>query len=73
MSIFETEKTFFVLLEGKTTLVITHRLVGLDEVDQILVLFQGRIIERGMESELLEQDGFYRKMWLMQNRILSYS
>ena len=66
-------ENLFALLESKTTLLITHRLVGLNEVDQILVLFQGRIIERGMESELLEQDGFYRRMWLTQNRILSYS
>jgi ABC-type transport system involved in cytochrome bd biosynthesis fused ATPase/permease subunit len=49
-SIFEAEKTFFALLEGKTTLLITHRLLGLDGVVQILVLFQGRIHEWGMTS-----------------------
>jgi len=65
-------ETLFTVLSGKTTLLITHRLVGLERVDQILVLYRGRIIERGRESELLEQNGFYRRMWTLQNRILSY-
>ena len=64
--------TLFTVLAGKTTLLITHRLVGLKKADQILVLDQGRIIERGAESELLGQDSFYRKMWTQQNRIISY-
>ena len=65
-------ETLFTVLSGKTTLLITHRLVGLERVDQILVLYRGRIIEHGRESELLEQNGFYRRMWTLQNRILSY-
>jgi ATP-binding cassette subfamily C protein CydCD len=65
--------TLFTALAGKTTLLITHRLVGLEKVDQILVLYRGRIIERGTESELLKiHDGFYRRMWTLQNRILNY-
>lgn len=65
-------ETLFTALARKTTLLITHRLTGLDRVDQILVLYQGRIIESGRESDLLGQDGFYRRMWTLQNRILSY-
>ena len=65
--------TLFTALAGKTTLLITHRLVGLEKADQILVLRRGRIIERGVEPELLGiHDGFYRRMWVLQNRILSY-
>jgi ATP-binding cassette subfamily C protein CydC len=64
--------TVFDALSGKTTLLITHRLVGLDRADQILVLNQGRIIEHGVEQELLGQDSYYRKMWTQQNRILNY-
>ena len=65
-------ETLFVILKNKTGIMITHRLVGLENVDQILVLTDGKIIERGTENELLGQDGFYRQMWAAQNRILSY-
>ena len=61
------------LLKGKTTLLITHRLVGLGQADRILVLDGGRITEQGTEDELLDQGGLYRTMWLSQNRILCYS
>lgn len=49
---------------------ITHRLVGLDAMDEILVLDNGRIVQRGTQADLLEQDGLYRKMWELQNRAL---
>ena len=64
--------TLFEIIKGKTTLFVTHRLVGLDRVDQILVLDQGRIIERGTEKELLSRAGFYYRLYSQQNRILSY-
>ena len=64
--------TLFKILENKTAILITHRLVGLENVDQILVLAGGKIIERGTEKELLGADSFYRRMWAAQNRILSY-
>ena len=65
-------ETLFEILKNKTALLVTHRLVGLKNVDQILVLHQGRIVERGTEGELLSKDGFYREMWALQNRILHY-
>jgi ABC-type multidrug transport system fused ATPase/permease subunit len=64
--------TLFEILKNKTALLVTHRLVGLSRVDQILVLSQGRIVERGTESELLSKDSLYRVMWSHQNRILHY-
>ena len=64
--------TLFGILENKTAILITHRLVGLENVDQILVLVRGEILERGTEKELLKRDGFYRQMWALQNRILAY-
>ena len=71
-----TEKAFldilFGILENKTAILITHRLVGLENVDQILVLVGGEILERGTEKELLERNGYYRQMWASQNRILAY-
>ncbi len=64
--------TLFEILKNKTALLVTHRLVGLSRMDQILVLSQGQIVERGTESELLSKDGLYRVMWSHQNRILQY-
>jgi len=64
--------TLFEILKNKTALLVTHRLVGLSRVNQILVLSQGQIVERGTESELLSKDSLYRVMWSHQNRILHY-
>ncbi|TGE36167.1 thiol reductant ABC exporter subunit CydC [Desulfosporosinus fructosivorans] len=52
------------LMEGRTTLVITHRLIGLEKMDEILVLDHGQIVERGNHEELLRQEGLYHKMWV---------
>ncbi|MBC8254591.1 MAG: thiol reductant ABC exporter subunit CydC [Ardenticatenia bacterium] len=54
------------LMKGRTTLLITHRLVGLEAVDDILVLRSGRIVERGRHHELLQTDSIYRRMWELQ-------
>ena len=51
------------LMEGRTTLVITHRLIGLEKMDEILVLDRGQIVERGKHDELLGQKGLYRMLW----------
>ena len=54
------------LMANRTTLIITHRLTGLEAVDEILVLRNGRIIERGTHDALLQQSGLYRHMWNLQ-------
>jgi ATP-binding cassette subfamily C protein CydCD len=61
----------FTIMRDRTALLITHRLVGLDGCDEILVLDQGRIVQRGQQAVLLAQDGLYRRMWEIQNRILN--
>ncbi|MFF7406900.1 thiol reductant ABC exporter subunit CydD [Streptomyces murinus] len=48
--------------EGRTTLLITHRLAGLDEVDEVLVLDAGRVVQRGTYAELAAVDGPLREM-----------
>ena len=53
----------YLLMEGRTTLVITHRLTGLERMDEILVLDRGQIVERGKHTELLQQKGLYHQMW----------
>ena len=59
------------LMQGRTTLVITHRLVAMERMDEILVLDQGRIIERGTHDRLLAMDGLYRQMFEVQNGMLA--
>ena len=54
------------LSRGRTTLVIAHRLSTVTGADEILVLEEGRIVERGRHSRLLEQRGRYAEMWRRQ-------
>jgi thiol reductant ABC exporter CydC subunit len=49
--------------EGRAVLLITHRLTGLEGVDQVIVLDDGRAVERGGHSELLARGGPYARMW----------
>ncbi|MCX4511937.1 thiol reductant ABC exporter subunit CydD [Streptomyces sp. NBC_01619] len=51
-----------VATEGRTTVLITHRLRGLDAVDEVLVLDEGRTVQRGPYAELAEADGPLRRM-----------
>ena len=56
------------IAEGRTTLVIAHRLSTVMDADQILVLQQGHIAERGTHSQLLEAQGEYARMWALQQQ-----
>lgn len=52
--------------QNRTTLVIAHRLSTIVHADQIIVLEQGRIVERGTHAELLAKQGLYASMWARQ-------
>jgi ATP-binding cassette subfamily B protein len=54
------------VMQGRTTIVIAHRLSTLSEMDRILVFEQGRIIEDGSHKELLQKESYYSRMWAMQ-------
>ncbi|MBN1287835.1 MAG: multidrug ABC transporter ATP-binding protein, partial [Anaerolineae bacterium] len=54
------------LMSGRTSFVIAHRLSTIREADQILVLRDGEIIERGTHHDLLDQKGFYHRLYMSQ-------
>jgi ATP-binding cassette, subfamily C, bacterial CydC len=66
----ETDLTglLFRISQDKGLLWITHRLVGLERFDEILVMQGGRIIERGSHADLWQAGGLYRRMWELQQR-----
>ncbi len=70
----KTERAFqeelFNLARNRTTLVIAHRLSTVVHADQILVMDQGSIIERGTHHDLLLANGRYASMWRMQESSL---
>ncbi|HEU0152152.1 MAG TPA: ABC transporter ATP-binding protein/permease [Arenimonas sp.] len=53
---------------GRTTLVIAHRLSTVMDADEILVLDQGRVVERGSHAALLAGNGHYARMWRLQQQ-----
>ncbi|WP_343952888.1 amino acid ABC transporter ATP-binding/permease protein, partial [Nonomuraea longicatena] len=53
----------------RTTLLVTHRLTGLEQVDEILVMEHGRIIQRGHHDDLVATPGYYRDLWQSESLI----
>ena len=62
------QKALEELLHGRTSFVIAHRLSTIRHADQVLVLKDGEIIERGKHDELLKQRGFYHDLYMSQFR-----
>ena len=62
--------TLFNIMRYKTSMLITHRLVGLENIDEVLVMDHGRIVERGTHDKLINKQGIYQHLWNLQNRIL---
>lgn len=61
------QKSFDELADGRTTLAIAHRLSTLRNMDRIVVLSSGRVIEQGTHNQLLRAGGEYARLWHMQS------
>jgi len=62
------QRAFDTLLEGRTSFVIAHRLSTIRNADQVLMLKDGRIVERGSHTELLDRRGAYYELYMSQFR-----
>jgi ABC-type multidrug transport system fused ATPase/permease subunit len=62
----ELTKDLLAATAGRTTVLVTHRLSGLEELDEVLVLDTGRVVQRGTHAELLAAPGWYRTAWTQQ-------
>jgi subfamily B ATP-binding cassette protein MsbA len=63
------QKSLNGLMRDRTTFVIAHRLSTIRQADQILVIEDGVIVERGKHDELLEKKGRYHELYTYQSRI----
>ena len=66
------QKSLSEITKGKTVLVIAHRLSTIQNVDRIIVINNGEIIEEGSHNELLELNGFYSSMWEEYNKSIQW-
>jgi len=61
------QETLYGMMQGKTVIAIAHRLSTIAQMDRILVMDGGRIVEEGAHSELLSQGGLYAQFWARQS------
>ena len=61
------QQSFLKLSKGRTTIVIAHRLSTLRNMNRIIVLDHGQIVESGTHKSLLRKNGLYAKLWKMQS------
>jgi ATP-binding cassette subfamily B protein len=64
------KNSFAEILQGKTAIVVAHRLSTLSEMDRIIVIDQGRLAEDGTHKELLKKEGIYARLWHRQQKHL---
>lgn len=62
--------TIVTAAQNRSLILITHRLVGLESFDELLVLQDGRLVERGTHAQLLSQGGLYQSMWELERHMI---
>ena len=60
------QKATNVLTEGRTSIIIAHRLATIKKADKILVMESGQVVEEGRHEELLSKKGYYARLYEMQ-------
>ena len=61
------QQTLYGMMQGKTVIAIAHRLSTIAQMDRILVMDKGRIVEQGSHEALLAQGGLYAQFWARQS------
>ena len=61
------QQTLYGLMQGKTVVAIAHRLSTIAQMDRIIVMDQGRVVEDGSHETLLDQGGIYAGLWQRQS------
>ncbi|MFH1761654.1 MAG: ATP-binding cassette domain-containing protein [bacterium] len=64
---YTVQQSLETLLKNRTSIVIAHRLSTIQSADNILVMRNGKIEEQGRHIELMEQDGYYKRLYTLQN------
>jgi ATP-binding cassette subfamily B protein len=62
-------RTLLKLAKGRTMIFSTHRLTSVVDMDEIIVIAGGKVMERGSHAELLAKNGLYRKLWDDQSHV----
>jgi len=60
------QDALYKLMENRTSIVIAHRLSTIQHADEIIVIQEGKIMERGKHNDLIKQDGVYKKLTDLQ-------
>ncbi len=63
---FEIQKALRTLTKNKTAFIIAHRITSIQDCDKIIVLDKGKVVEEGTHDELIDHDGFYKKIFDIQ-------
>jgi ATP-binding cassette, subfamily C, bacterial CydC len=65
-------ETLKILMKQHTVLMITHHLVGMEAMDEILVMDAGRIVQCGAHAQLVQEEGLYQQLLAMQNNVVAF-
>ncbi|MGN0185935.1 MAG: ABC transporter ATP-binding protein, partial [Aristaeellaceae bacterium] len=60
------QNAFATMMQGRTSFIVAHRLSTIENADQILVMREGRIVEKGTHAQLLKEGGFYAELYNSQ-------